>query len=214
MEEIINGKNYKKFTKSITSNKEISTLERYCRSIEIDEGLIYEYDIVCELISEMVNELKKANGEKKTVLIIDDLDRIDPAHIFRILNVFASHFEHDSNSNKFHFDKIIFVCDNENIRNIFQHFYGEKVDYKGYIEKFYSKSIFNIDNGEILKSLINGFIEKIQIKNPKGNFIDAELKNRIISNMRIFPTLVTVLIQNKVLITRNLFKREYVVIYL
>ena len=39
----------------------------------------------------LIDQLKKDG--KKTVLIIDDLDRIDPEHIFRLLNVFAAHLD-------------------------------------------------------------------------------------------------------------------------
>ena len=38
-------------------------------------------------------EVKKA---KKPVLIIEDLDRLDPKHLFRILNVVSAHID-DSN---------------------------------------------------------------------------------------------------------------------
>ena len=80
------------------------------------------------------------------VLIIEDLDRIDPAHIFRILNVFSAHFDRHTpgvvefettcGGNKFCLDKIISVCDIDNIKNIYAHIYGEKTDFIGYISKF------------------------------------------------------------------------------
>ena len=48
-------------------------------------------------------------------LIIDDFERIDPEHIFRILNVFSSHMEGDEN-NILGFDHVIIVGDIENIK--------------------------------------------------------------------------------------------------
>ena len=75
-------------------------------------------------------------AEKRKVLIIDDLDRMDPDHIFRIMNVFAAQFDHERfGYNKFAFDKVIIVCDLDNLRNLFAHKYGSNVDFSGYIDK-------------------------------------------------------------------------------
>ncbi len=55
----------------------------------------------------------KSNG-KEVVRILDDLDRIDTEHIFRLLNVFVAQVDvvgKGENDNKFGFDKVIFVCD-------------------------------------------------------------------------------------------------------
>lgn len=54
----------------------------------------------------------------KSVLIIEDLDRIDPTHLFRIMNVLSSqvdnpYYSEVPNSNKFGFDKIILGMDYE-----------------------------------------------------------------------------------------------------
>ncbi|GEM_PF-3149442 len=43
---------------------------------------------------------------------------------------------------KFDFEKVILVCDIENIRKIYEHKYGIGVDFSGYISKFVSKEIF------------------------------------------------------------------------
>jgi len=95
-------------------------------------------------------------------LIIDDLDRIDPEHIFRILNVFSAHFSKDYESHKFGFEKVILVCDLNNIRNLFQHKYGSGVDFSGYIDKFYSIAPFHYDNKKEIISRIDNFIETIK----------------------------------------------------
>ena len=54
----------------------------------------------------------------KSVVIIEDLDRIVPAHLFRIMNVLSSQVDNPYYSevphrNKFGFDKIILVMDYE-----------------------------------------------------------------------------------------------------
>lgn len=83
----------------------------------------------------------------KSVLIIEDLDRIDPAHLFRIMNVLSSQVDNPyysdyPNENKFGFDKIILVMDYDMAKHIFYHFYGEEANYDGYMNKFLSSLPF------------------------------------------------------------------------
>ena len=47
------------------------------------------------------------------------------------------------------------VCDITNIRNIFSNRYGQNVDFSGYIDKFYSKEVFEFDNVQNLLDYIN-----------------------------------------------------------
>ena len=138
--EIVTG--FKKFheqkeNKANTANQ----LVDFITDIENREGSIFEDDIVSTLIEKIINN--KKNGEEN-ILILDDLDRIDPEHIFRILNVFAAHFDRRNTTvrNKFGFDKILLVCDIENIRSIFKAKYGLNTDFNGYIDKFYSYEVF------------------------------------------------------------------------
>lgn len=136
---------------------------KYIEQIELREGSIYENDITTKIIAEAISK----NDKKESVLIIDDVDRLDPEHVFRILNVFASHFEGNSNSgnkNKFNFDKIIIVCDFNNIRNIFHHRYGLEVDFMGYIDKFYTSNIYHFDNKKALGGIVKNIYESILIE--------------------------------------------------
>ena len=112
-------------------------------------GSIYEDNTITALIRGLLESLKGEN--KQTILVIDDLDRIDPEHIFRILNILSVHenFYEYKEENKFSFDKTIIICDIDNVRRIYSNKYGIDVDFNGYIDKFYSKDIFyfnNIDN--------------------------------------------------------------------
>ncbi|WP_439483766.1 P-loop NTPase fold protein [Cyclobacterium plantarum] len=130
----------------------------YLAEFTKNQGSINEEDFYTQLICSLVNQLKEKG--KEIVLIIDDLDRIDPEHIFRILNVLAAHVDvkKDSDQNKFDFSRIILVCDIENIRKIFSNRYGADVDFSGYIDKFYSRSIFHYDlSGEMIKSINHVF---------------------------------------------------------
>jgi hypothetical protein len=146
------------------------------------KGSIFEEDFYTQLICQLIDQLKvEVDVDKKceTVLIIDDLDRIDPDHIFRILNVLSAHFDKKSDSNnKFNFDKIILVFDQQNVYNIFQNKYGLNVDFSGYIDKFYSHKIFNFSNNDSLSFRINEILKTI--KRPDNNhFLNIHSENSL-----------------------------------
>ena len=99
-------------------------------------GSISECDAFTCLIQKSLKQMMA-----KSVLIIEDLDRIDPAHLFRIMNVLSSqvdnpYYSEAPNGNKFGFDKIILVMDYEIARHLFHHFYGKEANYEGYMNKF------------------------------------------------------------------------------
>ena len=99
-------------------------------------GSISECDAFTCLIQKSLEQMMA-----KSVLIIEDLDRIDPAHLFRIMNVLSSqvdnpYYSEVPNGNKFDFDKIILVMDYEIARHLFHHFYGKEANYEGYMNKF------------------------------------------------------------------------------
>lgn len=113
---------------------------------------IYEEDIITAIIKRSIENYKQRT-HKEVVLIVEDLDRIDPAHLFRILNVFSAHIDYCYKSfvkpdytlagNKFCLDNIVLVCDYSNVRKIFKHFYGGETDFNGYIGKFLSSIPFS-----------------------------------------------------------------------
>jgi len=156
----------------VKHNKELQIDERkeltdFLNIIKEKDGSIYEENSITDLISALVRSLKVSENEdsskKQTVLIIDDLDRLDPEHIFRILNVFACHFDLDvSEENKFGFNKVIVVGDSENIRNIFQTKYGIDTDFNGYIDKFYSSEIYKYDNKFVLSDFLSSYLSKLK----------------------------------------------------
>lgn len=141
------------------------------------EGSIFEDNFYTQLIRQKLLELKQ-NNTKENVLIIEDLDRIDPEHIFRILNVFAAHFDSNEykerNYNKFEFDKIILVADYNNIQHIFEHKFGPKVDFTGYINKYYSNGVFFFNNKLEVKKLISEICKFTIERNPVHAY-DLEL---------------------------------------
>ena len=138
---------FKNIEKTHTTDEKIDIVN-FLKNETNKTGSIYEEDYISQLISKLVESFNKINiPSKKTVLVIDDLDRIDPEHIFRLLNVFSAHTNfQQTGKHKFGFDKIILVFDIENIRSIFKHKYGCNADFSGYIDKFYSKDVFCFDN--------------------------------------------------------------------
>lgn len=128
---------YKEYAEKFKKNEK--KLDDFISSFNDERGGIYEFDPISQLICEIIDGLRKEHN-KKIVLIIEDLDRIDPAHLFRILNIFSAHFDgsfsKEEGSNKFRFDKVLLVCDYDNIEKIYRHFYGSETCFKGYISKF------------------------------------------------------------------------------
>ncbi|MBP1593016.1 MAG: hypothetical protein H6Q12_34 [Bacteroidetes bacterium] len=140
-----------KLQESLDKVKKDNKISSFLEKIQENRGSIYDQNCITEIISFIISQLNSKG--KKTVLIIDDLDRMDPEHIFRILNVFAVHFNGiENDNNKFNIDKVMIVCDIENIKNIFIHRYGKNVDFNGYIDKFYSTVIFEY---RFINELIN-----------------------------------------------------------
>ena len=136
---------YKKFKEEKNDNEFNQIMSFLYGKISI-VGTPYEQDHISNIINEILGRLKKDTDNLKTVLLIDDFDRIDPEHTFRLLNIFASQCDPQSlRGMKFNFDHVIIVCDVNNIRYFFHHKYGMNTDFNGYIDKFYCKEIFNFD---------------------------------------------------------------------
>lgn len=132
-------------------------------------------DPITIAIKEIIEEISSSQT-KQTVLLIDDLDRLDPEHIFRILNIFGNHFSSSSgnklykNENKFGFDKVILVGDTRNIKGIFHHKYGSETDFEGYFSKYSTKTPYSFDIGAILIEKIDDVIKNLKLPDYKDNY--------------------------------------------
>ena len=129
------------FFKSLISMGKSSTLTSGLSSI-MEEYTKNFNTITEESIKKKLDEMGK---KKEKILIVDDLDRMEPKHIFRIMNIFSSLVGEDEKNtfaNRLGFDKVIFVSDDKNLTSIFHHFYGEDTNIVGYMNKFYSRKIF------------------------------------------------------------------------
>jgi hypothetical protein len=161
--------------KDKTIKDDSKRLVQYIKQLKHHKGSPHEYDDISELITTMLESIAKADVDKggknentaeveagdlskeksvQTVLIIDDLDRLDPEHVFRLFNIFSAHYDSVYDENKFGFDKVIFVCDYNNIRLMYEHRYGKGVDFSGYIDKFYSTKPFYYDNKIYVRNLL------------------------------------------------------------
>lgn len=126
-------------------DKKKATLDKYNAIFTAMRGGIYEEDAYTLIIREGLNYLRESinveGGNKRSVLVIEDLDRLDPGHLFRILNVISAHidnpaYEGNVSDNKFGFDNIVIVMDYSVTKRIFKHFYGPDASYEGYMSKF------------------------------------------------------------------------------
>lgn len=122
-----------------------ATLEKFDATFKAMRGGIYEEDAYTQMIREALKWLRESinveGGNKKSVLVIEDLDRLDPGHLFRILNVISAHIDNPAytgnhSDNKFGFDNIVIVMDYSVTKQIFKHFYGPEASYEGYMSKF------------------------------------------------------------------------------
>ncbi len=186
---------YEKFKERMNADPSKDVAFNFLTHLKNKRGTAYEEDAITQLIQIFLEQI--CLDSRQSVLIIDDLDRIDPEHIFRLLNVFAAHFDIGApDTNKFGFDKVIFVCDINNVRNIFHAKYGTATDFTGYIDKFFSTDIFTFDNIDATIKFIServfNHLKKRSLQNdPKlnikenGNFkllFEYVLKRLVVSN--------------------------------
>jgi hypothetical protein len=153
------------------------TADKYLSKFANTAGCIYEEDGYTTLIRmaiEWISQDHSLNGEerkaKKPVLIIEDLDRLDPKHLFRILNVVSAHIDDskqpDIVGNKFGFNNIVLVMDYDVTKHIFHHFYGAQACYEGYMSKFLSREPFRYSIGPyMIRTFEEHLGEKLGIQN-------------------------------------------------
>ncbi|MDD5023412.1 MAG: P-loop NTPase fold protein [Candidatus ainarchaeum sp.] len=141
-------------------NGEKGLIEKYSEGIK--SKVISETDYISHLLKEKILQQKVT---KKSVLILDDLDRIDPEHIFRILNILSAYFEKED-ENKFGFDLIIIAADYSNLKHIFHHKYGGKADFSGYLDKFFTISPYYFDNKKAIIDTVDEIAKSIRNEEP------------------------------------------------
>lgn len=152
------GKFFDKAIKLVSDKRKeeeekLHAVDNYLSSFKAYKGSIYEEDCYTKIIQaaiRLISKRQEIDGHKlkgkKPVLIIEDLDRLEPKHLFRILNVISAHMEDshtpDKVGNKFGFNNIVLVMDYDVTKHIFHHFYGSGACYEGYMSKFLSREPF------------------------------------------------------------------------
>ena len=149
---------WKKFFKTI--KQKLEDVKKHSRDDQLEAFLnaveqnpVVGQDAISGIIQQCIEQYKEKHHGKQVVLVIEDLDRIDPAHLFRILNIFSAHIDfcyrlgckpdESLAGNKFGLDKVVFVMDYDNVQNIYRHFYGADTSFEGYMEKFCSSNHFD-----------------------------------------------------------------------
>ena len=187
---------------------DLSIIDKYIE--EIDKIPVYEEDPITKIIQNNIAawRKKKGNKNKRVVLLFEDMDRIDPAHLFRILNIFSAHMDfsykyadepdESLKDNKFGVDNVVVVIHYDNLKSIFQHFYGENTCFDGYIHKFADKGkyIYSLKSESLkyyyqclekLTNLPESFIKDIlpedrvrsRTLREMGNSLDSVYRQRI-----------------------------------
>lgn len=177
---IANVKNIAQSIKSVVTFKERITAKysefkkKYNKADTIldfidktDKHFIYENDLITGIIKDCIEQYKKRTN-KHVILIFEDMDRIDPAHLFRILNVLSAQVDYSykyglspdnlNSSNKFGVDNIIVVLDYRNAKHLFAHLYGEDVNFSAYISKFLHSTPFYFSISNLRKEYIYNYI--------------------------------------------------------
>ena len=153
---------------------------------EFDKKGVYEADPITVILCDIINSWKSEHSRKKVCLVFEDMDRIDPAHIFRILNVISAQMDYGykygvsprSNSlagNKFGVDNIVVCLDYNNLKNIFHHFYGQKACFDGYINKFSDKGIFHYSLHEQVQQYYVNELAQVSGMDAKADRIISRL---------------------------------------
>lgn len=158
----------------------------YVNSFALKTGSIAECDGFTRLIQETLRIIEEMH-QCQTVLVIEDIDRLDPAHLFRILNILGANIDNpyfesttvnincdqERNPNKFGFTKILLVMDYGTSEHIFHHFYGDEADYKGYMQKFLDSHPFKFSLRSEAQQMLIDEIKKICLLDD--SFFDTHL---------------------------------------
>ena len=178
--------NIDQFITDNSKNEEKETLD-FINAMSFQKGSIYENNAITQIIQSLIKNAKSNDQPaKEIVLVIDDLDRIDPEHIFRILNILSAHNNFcGTDENKFGFDKTILVCDIDNIKHIYSAKYGINVDFNGYIDKFYSKEIYTFDNANNIISKLSSMLMTVVAPGESDIHINTQSSNNFSISCKI-----------------------------
>ena len=164
----------------------IASLHKMLKELKVNEleefkGGIESLHYKNSLDSLLKEGIETCRSNKKSVLILDDFDRLDPEHVFRILNVFSATLfddqgaldEESNQINRWGFDKVIIVGDYRNIKSIFHHKYGQDTEFEGYFDKFTSSHVYDFNNKAAIAEAIPLILD--QIKHSNGDALAVNM---------------------------------------
>lgn len=141
--------NYTSFKKGLCKDTN-GLLETFFKETDKLKNSPIESDAITALIRENIERWQNKEG-KRVVLVFEDMDRLDPTHLFRIMNVLSAQIDANCSinedpsgvtKNRFGVNNVVLVLDYDNLKSIFHHFYGPHTDFNGYIHKFAPKGYF------------------------------------------------------------------------
>lgn len=195
------AKNHKDFTALADPLLSVKSFLKTIKSAQKYSNNDYITSVIREKLGLLIEE-----GKKKNILVVDHMDRIDPEHLFRIISIFSSHIDMDTQANKFGFDKIIFVGDNENFRSIFFYKYGIVNNYNAYISKLSSKSPFSFDPERELYKQIGNIVSGIKFKHSNSDAIFSIYDEKTASVSRYYNYIICSLVKSGALSLREFVK--------
>lgn len=161
------------------------------------EHLVGSLDI---LLQQQVQELKGEN--KQSVLVLDDLDRMDPEHIFRMLNILSARMEVEE-ENELGFDRVVLVGDVDNIRHIFHHKYGQETDFRGYFDKFFTIGPYELNNE---RAILNWIQSQMVASIDHDDSLKVSMESNSGYLRMSLEALIGQLVRAKVINLRQLYK--------
>lgn len=204
VDELLQG--FNKFKKEIENDTQTKIIN-YLKTIANKKGQPYEEDYFSILLTTLIENVKVKFPKKEVVLVVDDLDRIDPEHIFRLFNIFATRFDIINDVNKFEIDKLILICDINNIENIYYHKYGKNVDFNGYIDKYFSHEIFYFNNHNEIKETITNYLLSQKVDNNISELFN--LQNKAFYSHTILKFIFQSFIESRCISIRNLTRKNH-----
>jgi GTPase SAR1 family protein len=143
---------------------------------------------------------------KKKVLIVDDLDRVDSEHLFRLISVFSAHIDNQTEENKFGFDKIIFVGDLHNFKWSYIHKFGANNNFNAFISKLSSKNPFYFNPSKELYDKIPDLLTKFKFKYSSGGEIFSPLVNFSEFGKKWLSYLICSFVESRIINLRDIQK--------
>ena len=142
---------------------------------------IYGIDINISYVIKKLKEVKDKFATYKKQFKSDDETYESYITQFDSLKGSIYEFDKTCGDNKFCLDKIVTVCDINNIKKIYAHVYGKETDFIGYISKFSNSKAYDYSLTEKIKEfLINTLLDKDLLKYPQ---ICDSLSDLIVSSM-------------------------------